>query len=127
MEALVDHLGAVQFEIKARHHRIESGQPVENGGLDEGMTPPELLLGSLGSCAGFYAAQYVKKHKLASQGHWFASPRRRLKIPRGWRIFRSGSICPDPSATSTVREWSSRYSSVAFTTLFSIRRRSRLA
>jgi putative redox protein len=68
MEVLVEHLGAVQFEIKARHHKIVCDQPVESGGLDEGMTPPELLLASLGSCAGFYAALYLKKHKLATEG-----------------------------------------------------------
>ncbi len=68
MEVFVEHLGAVQFEIKARHHTIACDQPAENGGFDEGMTPPELLLASLGSCAGFYAAQYLKKHKLAEQG-----------------------------------------------------------
>ena len=32
------------------------------------MTPPELLLASLGSCAGFYAAQYLHKYKLATEG-----------------------------------------------------------
>ena len=32
------------------------------------MTPPELLLASLGSCAGYYAAQYLRKHKLAIEG-----------------------------------------------------------
>ena len=32
------------------------------------MTPPELLLASLGSCAGFYAAQYLRKYKLATEG-----------------------------------------------------------
>ena len=68
MEILVEHLGAVQFEIKARQHIIVSDQPAENGGHDEGMTPPELLLASLGSCAGFYAAQYLRKHKLATEG-----------------------------------------------------------
>jgi putative redox protein len=68
MEVLVEHLGAVQFEIKARQHKIVCDQPPENGGFDEGMTPPELLLASLGSCAGFYAAQYLKKHKLTSEG-----------------------------------------------------------
>jgi len=61
MEVIVEHLGGVQFEIKARQHRIACDQPAENGGFDEGMTPPELLLASLGSCAGFYAAQYLKK------------------------------------------------------------------
>ena len=68
MEIRVEHLGGVQFEIKARQHVVVSDQPPENGGFDEGMTPPELLLASLGSCAGFYAAQYLRKHKLANEG-----------------------------------------------------------
>jgi putative redox protein len=66
MEVRVEHLEAVQFEIKARQHTILSDQPPENFGHDEGMTPPELLLASLGSCAAFYAAQYLRKHKLAT-------------------------------------------------------------
>jgi putative redox protein len=68
MEITVEHLGAVQFEIKARQHIVISDQPPENFGHDEGMTPPELLLASLGSCAAFYAAQYLRKHKLATKG-----------------------------------------------------------
>jgi putative redox protein len=68
MEITVEHLGSVQFEIKTRGHSIVSDQPLENGGFDEGMTPPELLLASLGSCAGYYAAQYLRKHKLAAEG-----------------------------------------------------------
>ena len=68
MQVTVEHLGGVQFEIKARQHVIVSDQPAENGGFDEGMTPPEMLLASLGSCAGFYAAQYLKRHKLATEG-----------------------------------------------------------
>jgi putative redox protein len=68
MEVTIDHLGAVQFEIKARHHSIPCDQPLENGGFDEGMTPPELLLASLGSCAAFYAAQYLRKYHLATEG-----------------------------------------------------------
>jgi uncharacterized OsmC-like protein len=68
MEVTVEHLGAVQFAIKAGRHSIVSDQPTENGGFDEGMTPLELLLSSLGSCAGFYAAQYLKKKGLATEG-----------------------------------------------------------
>jgi putative redox protein len=52
MDVSVEHLGDVQFEIKAGQHTIYSDQPVESGGHAEGMTPPELLLASLGSCAG---------------------------------------------------------------------------
>jgi putative redox protein len=68
MEVTVEHLGAVQFEIKARGHSVVSDQPSDSGGFDEGMTPPELLLASLGSCAGYYAAQYLRKNKLATEG-----------------------------------------------------------
>ena len=68
MEVTVEHLGAVQFAIKAGRHNIVSDQPTENGGFDEGMTPLELLLSSLGSCAGFYAAQYLRKKGLATEG-----------------------------------------------------------
>lgn len=68
MEVLVNHLGDVQFEIRARSHVVISDQPAENAGYDEGMTPPELMLAALGSCAGFYAAAYLKKHKLAVKG-----------------------------------------------------------
>jgi len=68
IEVRVEHLGAVQFEIKARQHTIISDQPAENLGHDEGMTPPELMLASLGSCAAFYAAAYLRKYKLATDG-----------------------------------------------------------
>ena len=81
MEVLVEHLGAVQFEITARQHKIVTDQPSENGGFDEGMTPPELLLASLGSCAGFYAAQYLKKYKLAAEGTKVRVTAEKLKEP----------------------------------------------
>lgn len=44
MDVQVEHLGGVQFEIKARQHSIACDQPESLGGYDEGMTPPELLL-----------------------------------------------------------------------------------
>jgi len=68
MEVRVEHLGALQFQIKTREHTIISDQPRENGGFDEGMTPPELLLASLGSCAAYYAADYLRRSRLATEG-----------------------------------------------------------
>ena len=67
IEVNVEHLGAVKFEVKARKHTIACDQPSDNGGLDEAMTPPELLLASLGTCAGYYAAEYLKKFKLPAE------------------------------------------------------------
>ena len=68
MELKVSYLGDVQFEAEARGHKVVCDQPLENGGADEGMTPPEFLLASLATCAGFYAVQYLKVRKLASEG-----------------------------------------------------------
>ena len=68
MEVTVEHLGAVQFEITARQHKVISDQPVDNNGYDEGMTPPELLLASLGSCAAYYAVDYLKRNRIEREG-----------------------------------------------------------
>jgi uncharacterized OsmC-like protein len=68
MEVLVEHLGAVQFEIKARQHTLICDQPLDSKGDDEGMTPPELLLASLGSCAAFYAVDYLKRNNILRNG-----------------------------------------------------------
>ena len=68
LEVITKHLGAAQFEINARNHKIYSDQPVESGGFDEGMTPPEIMLGSLGACAGYYAVDYLTRSKVPADG-----------------------------------------------------------
>ena len=68
LEVQVKHLGDVQFEVKAREHTIYCDQPEDNGGYNEGMTPPEMLLGSVGACAGHYAVQYLKIRNLPATG-----------------------------------------------------------
>ena len=67
LEVITKHLGAVQFELSARNHRIYCDQPIQNGGFDEGMTPPELMLASLGACAGYYAVDYLKRSRLPEE------------------------------------------------------------
>jgi uncharacterized OsmC-like protein len=68
LEVMVEHLGAVQFEVKTRGLSVISDQPADKGGFDEGMTPPELMLASLGSCAGYYAVDYLKRQNIALDG-----------------------------------------------------------
>jgi putative redox protein len=68
MEVEVLHRGEVKFEAIARGHHVICDQPQLNGGHDSGMTPPEFLLVSLGTCAGFYAAQYLKTRSLPADG-----------------------------------------------------------
>jgi putative redox protein len=68
MEVKVQHLGNVKFAASARGHRVICDQPQDNGGTDAGMTPPEFLLVSLGTCVGFYAAKYLETRKLSVDG-----------------------------------------------------------
>ncbi len=88
MEVLIEHIGAVQFEITARNHTIVSDQPEENGGFDEGMTPPEFLLASLGSCAAFYAVDYLKRHHLLVEGTRVRVTAEKVKPPARLDNFR---------------------------------------
>ncbi|MBZ5635190.1 MAG: OsmC family protein [Acidobacteriia bacterium] len=87
-EVLVDHLGEVQFEVKARSHSIICDQPMENGGFDEGMTPAEFLLASLGTCAGYYAVQYMKAWKLPMEGLRIRTTADKAKAPARLTDFR---------------------------------------
>jgi len=64
MEVSAHYLGDTKFEVAARGHRVISDQPIDNGGADEGMSPPEFLLASLATCAGYYATQYLKARGL---------------------------------------------------------------
>jgi uncharacterized OsmC-like protein len=67
MEVSVRYLGETKFEVAARGHRVICDQPIDNGGADEGMSPPEFLLASLATCAGYYAAQYLKTRGLSAE------------------------------------------------------------
>lgn len=67
MEVSAQYLGDSRFEVAARGHRIICDQPLDKGGSDAGITPPELLLASLATCAAYYAAQYLKTRKIPAE------------------------------------------------------------
>lgn len=67
MEITAEHLGDSKFQVAARGHRLICDQPRENGGHDSGMSPPEFLLASLATCAGYYAAQYLEARHLPAK------------------------------------------------------------
>ena len=94
MEVKITHLDHVKFAIQARSHSIVCDQPAENGGEDSGMTPPELLLASLGSCAAFYAVQYLKTRHLAESGVEVSVTAEKLKSPSRLGNFQIHVACP---------------------------------
>jgi uncharacterized OsmC-like protein len=94
MEVKIAHLDHVKFAIHSRSHTIVCDQPEENGGEDSGMTPPELLLASLGSCAAFYAVQYLKTRNLAQSGVEVSITAEKLKQPARLGNFRIHVVSP---------------------------------
>ena len=96
MEVKVRHIDQVKFSIQARSHTVICDQPTDNGGADAGMTPPELLLASLGSCAAFYAVQYLKTRKLAESGVEVTVTAGKLMQPARLGNFHILVVCPVP-------------------------------
>jgi uncharacterized OsmC-like protein len=96
MEVNISHLDKVKFSIQSRSHTILCDQPVENGGEDSGMTPPELLLASLGSCVAFYAVEYLRTRNLAQGGVEVRVNADKLKQPARLGNFRIHVVYPVP-------------------------------
>jgi uncharacterized OsmC-like protein len=64
MEVRIEKLGRVSFAAYARQHMVVVDQPESNGGSDVAMTPAELFLASVGTCIGYYVAEYCAARKL---------------------------------------------------------------
>jgi len=104
MEIKVQYLGQAKFEAAARGHRVLCDQPPANGGSDSGMTPPEFLLVSLGTCAGYYAAEYLKARGLPAGGLEIAVSAEKAKLPARLGSFRIEVVLPalDPQHEAGV-------------------------
>jgi len=68
MNVVVTHQGNVRFDVNSRGHHVLCYQPLSNKGEDLGMTPPELMLAALGTCAAFYAVEYLRTRGLPEDG-----------------------------------------------------------
>jgi len=88
MKVQIQQIDAVRFSVNARTHTIICDQPLENAGTDAGMTPPELLLASLGTCAAYYAAEYLRTRRLATAGIAVSVAAEKLKGPARLGNFR---------------------------------------
>jgi uncharacterized OsmC-like protein len=94
MEVKVKQIDKFKFNIESRSHSVISDQPAENGGEDAGMTPPELMLASLGACAEFYALQYLRTRKLEDRGVEVTVTAEKLMQPARLGNFRIHVACP---------------------------------
>lgn len=68
MESSTRYVDGKKFETFLGRHCIVTDQAAQEGGTDAGPTPPELLLAALGTCAGHYAAEYLRARALSIAG-----------------------------------------------------------
>lgn len=71
----ISWVGGVQLSAEIRNHRVLVDQPVEEGGQDQGITPVEMFVASLGTCIGYFAVRFCQRHKIPTAG---------LKIGMEW-------------------------------------------
>jgi putative redox protein len=83
----VSWIDGLQLAVEVRKHKIFSDQPADEGGKDQGITPTEMFIASLGTCMGYYAARFCQRHKMQMTG---------LKVYLAWdyaeRPHRIGTI-----------------------------------
>src|SRR5271166_659118 len=53
--------GGYRTMIKARDHVVTADEPIEDGGLNAGPTPTELLAGALGACIVITSQLYAQR------------------------------------------------------------------
>jgi uncharacterized OsmC-like protein len=58
--AEIKYIGGKKFSAQNRTHTVIIDQPEDSGGQDNGPTPPELFIDSLGSCIGVYVLAFCK-------------------------------------------------------------------
>ena len=71
----ISWIGGVRLAVEARKHRLVVDQPLEEGGQDEGITPVEMFVASLGTCIAYYAVRFCQRHKIPTAG---------LKVAMEW-------------------------------------------
>jgi uncharacterized OsmC-like protein len=60
MEMKIAYRSGKKFIATCRGKQLIIDQPLESSGTDEGMTPPEAFIASIGSCMGVYVLNYCR-------------------------------------------------------------------
>jgi putative redox protein len=94
LQITLQHLDGARFVAEARQHRLTVDQPAEDGATDQGMTPAEVLLTSLGGCVGQYVAQYLRLRSLPAKGLQVRVEADRRSRPLRLKNFRIEIVAP---------------------------------
>lgn len=66
MELRIKLLGQKRVATEIKGIRIETDQPVEDGGSGSAPSPFDLFLASIGTCAGFYVQSFCQARGIAT-------------------------------------------------------------
>lgn len=68
MNLKVEFRGGTRFDINSGKHVVVTDQPTDDGGIDAGVSPVELFVGSLASCVGYFVGRYCARHQIPTEG-----------------------------------------------------------
>ena len=68
MKFEVSFSGGMRVNATYRGHTIATDQPVEAGGTDAALSPFDLFLGSIATCAGLYALRFCQQRQISTNG-----------------------------------------------------------
>jgi putative redox protein len=68
MKFEVSFPGGMKVDTAFRGHTLHTDQPVEVGGTDTALAPFDLFLGSMVTCAGFYAMRFCQQREIPMEG-----------------------------------------------------------
>jgi len=94
LQITLQHQEGARFVAEARQHRLTIDQPAEDGATDQGMTPAEILLASLGGCVGQYVAQYLRLRSVPAKGLQVRVEAERNSRPLRLKNFRVEIVAP---------------------------------
>lgn len=60
--------GGVQVVANIGKHKVLTDQPIEDGGSGVAPSPYDLFLGSVATCAGYYALRFCQQRQLDTTG-----------------------------------------------------------
>ncbi len=72
MEIIAAFKGKKKFTTTTRGHQLLVDLPIEEGGTDNGMTPPEVFVASLVTSMGIYIVDYCNNIGIKPNGMIFS-------------------------------------------------------
>jgi len=94
----VSSKGGLEVDVRVRGHVVTSDMSPQDGGLDAGPSPAELLAASLGACIAMMVQRYCDSHGYEGETTVYLAPQL-ANDPK-----RVGSIAIDVEAPSGVPE-----------------------